>query len=75
MDKRDLHREGTENRVEGSKDELKGKVRHEVGDMTDDHSEQLKGKAQELKGKAQRKVGEMQSDAATDDDRNRNLDR
>lgn len=66
MADRDLHRDGTENRIEGATDELEGKVRGKLGDLTDDHSEQFKGKAKELKGKMQKKVGEAQQDAADD---------
>ena len=66
---RDLHNKGTENRVEGTVDELKGKVRGDVGDATDNHSEHLKGRAEEFKGKVQRKVGEAQQDAARNDNK------
>lgn len=63
------HDRGTENRVEGNIDEMKGKARKNIGDARGDTSQQLKGKAEELKGKGQKKVGEMQQDSA--DDRNR----
>lgn len=53
---------GRENRVEGQAEELKGKVRGEIGDATDDRSEQLKGKGEELKGKAKKEFGEAQED-------------
>jgi uncharacterized protein YjbJ (UPF0337 family) len=67
MADRELHREGTDNRVEGAAEELKGKVRGKLGDLTDDQSEQLKGKGEELKGKVQKKFGEAQQDAARDE--------
>ena len=70
MTDRKLHDKGTENRIEGSIDELKGKVRGDVGDATDNTSEHIKGRAEELKGKMQRKVGEAQQDAARKDERN-----
>ncbi len=66
-DRKDLHRKGTANRVEGTNEELEGKIRGTVGDAIDDHDEHLKGKAQELKGKAKKKIGELQQDAATPD--------
>ncbi len=66
-DRKDLHRKGTENRVEGSTEELEGKIRGDVGDALDDHSEHLKGRAQELKGKTKKKIGEAQQDAARRD--------
>ncbi len=64
MDK-DLKQRGLENEAEGKMDELKGKTRNAVGDMTDDRSEQIKGKAEELKGKMKKNFGEAQQD--TDD--------
>ncbi len=69
-DRRDLHREGTENRVEGAAEELEGKIRGGVGDALDDRDEHIKGRAKELKGKVKRKFGEAQQDIA-DRDRNR----
>jgi uncharacterized protein YjbJ (UPF0337 family) len=71
MDDRDRHDKGTENRVEGTVDELKGKARKNIGEARGDTSQQLKGKAEELKGKGQKKVGELQQDASRD----RNPDR
>ena len=62
----DLDRDGAENQIKGLGNELKGKARNAIGDVTGDRSEQIKGKAQEFKGKVQRKIGEAQSDA--DDD-------
>ena len=56
-DRKDLHTDGTKDRVEGTAKELEGKVRAKIGDATDDHSEHAKGHAQELKGKIQKGVG------------------
>jgi uncharacterized protein YjbJ (UPF0337 family) len=67
MSDQDRHDKGTENRVEGNIDEMKGKARKNVGDATDDKSQQLKGKGEELKGKAQKKFGEAQQDSADRD--------
>lgn len=52
---------GTENELKGKAKELGGKIRGEVGDMTDNHSEEVKGKKLELEGKAQKKLGEAQN--------------
>ena len=58
----DLGTDGFENQVKGAAKEVEGKVRKNLGDLTDNHSEELKGKAKEMEGKAQRKVGEAESD-------------
>ena len=71
-DRRDLHRDGTENRIEGAAEELEGKIRGGVGDAVDDHDEHLKGRAKEMKGKVKKKFGEVQQDIANRDrDRDR----
>jgi uncharacterized protein YjbJ (UPF0337 family) len=64
----DTYDKGTENRVEGKVDEVKGRVRNAVGGATGDTSEQLKGKAEELKGKAKQSIGGAQQDADRDRD-------
>jgi uncharacterized protein YjbJ (UPF0337 family) len=67
MADQDRHDEGTKNRVEGNIEEFEGKARKNLGDVTDDRSEQLKGKGKELKGKAQKKLGETQQDTSERD--------
>lgn len=67
MADRDIRRKGVKNQVEGAADEFKGKVRGDVGDAVDDHSEHLKGRIQEGKGKVQRKIGETQERIANKD--------
>jgi uncharacterized protein YjbJ (UPF0337 family) len=57
---KDLGTDGLENQVKGAAKEVEGKVRKNVGDITDNHSEEFKGKAKEMEGKAQRKVGEAE---------------
>ena len=57
----DLGTDGLENQIKGGAKELGGKIRKNIGDMTDNTSEELKGKAKEMEGKAQRKVGEAES--------------
>ena len=58
---KDLGTDGFENQVKGTAKEVGGKIRKNVGDMTDNQSEEIKGAAKELEGKAQRKVGETES--------------
>jgi uncharacterized protein YjbJ (UPF0337 family) len=67
----DLRKDGLENQVKGAAKEAQGKIRKNVGDITDDRSEELKGTAKELEGKAQRKVGEAQTRIDRDRDRDR----
>ena len=57
----DLGTDGLENQVKGAGKEVSGKIRKNVGDMTDNHSEEFKGATKELEGKIQRKVGETES--------------
>ena len=61
-DPRDLHRKGSENRIEGAAEELEGKIRGGIGDAVDDRDEHIKGRAKEMKGKARKKFGEAQQD-------------
>ena len=63
-DRDDLASKGAENQLEGTGDQVKGRIRNAVGGLTGDNSQQLKGKAEELKGKVQKSFGEGQSDAA-----------
>jgi uncharacterized protein YjbJ (UPF0337 family) len=64
MADKDRNEQGTENRVEGNIDEMKGKARKNIGEARGDTSQQLKGKGEELKGKAQQKLGETQQDSS-----------
>lgn len=57
----DLGTDGLENQIKGGAKEVSGKIRKNVGDLTDNTSEEIKGKAKEVEGKAQRKVGETES--------------
>jgi uncharacterized protein YjbJ (UPF0337 family) len=59
-DRKDMHAEGTRNRVAGAAKELEGKARAAVGDATDNGSEHLKGLGQQAKGKVQNAVGKAQ---------------
>ena len=57
----DLGKKGMKNQVKGAAKEVAGKARKNIGDMTDNRSEELKGAAKEMEGKTQRKVGETES--------------
>jgi len=69
MADRDLRREGTRDQAKGAFEELKGKVRGDLGDAFDNSDEHFKGRAEELKGKVRRKVGEAKEDIAERDKR------
>lgn len=54
---KDLETRGLENQVKGSAKEMKGKMRGDLGDATDNTSEHIKGRAQQLEGKIQKNFG------------------
>ena len=47
---KDLGTDGLANQIKGAAKEVEGKIRKNVGDITDNHSEEFKGKAKELEG-------------------------
>ena len=47
---KDLNERGLENQVKGTAKEMKGQVRGDLGDATDNTSEHIKGRAEELEG-------------------------
>ena len=69
MDERDkdLTDRGVENQVKGTAKEVGGKIRGDVGDLTDNPSEHLKGRAKEMEGKLQKNVGKMEQDVDKDE--------
>ena len=54
---KDLETRGLENQVKGSAKEMKGKMRGDLGDATDNTSEHIKGRAEQLEGKIQKNFG------------------
>ena len=63
---KDLNERGVENEVKGTAKEMKGKLRGDLGDATDNTSEHIKGRAEELKGKVQKNFGKGEQDADPD---------
>ena len=63
---KDLNERGTENQVKGAAKEMKGKVRGDIGDATDNTSEHIKGRAEELKGKVQKNFGKAEKNTDPD---------
>jgi len=63
----DLNNRGLEDQVKGTAKEVKGKIRGDLGDATDNSSEHIKGRAEEMKGKFQKNVGKAERDADPDE--------
>jgi uncharacterized protein YjbJ (UPF0337 family) len=62
----DLNEKGLENQVKGTAKEMKGKIRGDIGDATDNTSEHIKGRAEELEGKIQKNFGKGERKADPD---------
>ncbi len=56
--------EGRKDQAGGTWDELKGKVKKNVGDALDDTSMEAEGRVQEAGGKMQKETGEARAKAA-----------
>jgi uncharacterized protein YjbJ (UPF0337 family) len=63
---KDLNERGFENQVKGTAKEMKGQIRGDLGDATDNTSEHIKGRAEEAKGKIQKNVGKAERDLDPD---------
>jgi len=63
---KDLNDRGLENQVKGSAKEMKGQIRGDLGDATDNTSEHIKGRAEEFKGKVQKNIGKAERDLDPD---------
>lgn len=57
-----------DNRIEGTKHEVKGAVKEGVGKLTGDTSKQVEGNLEKNAGKVQNKVGQAQDDIKDMDD-------
>lgn len=62
----DLDNRGIDNQIKGTVKEMKGKLRGDLGDATDNASEHVKGRVEELEGKVQKKFGKAERDADPD---------
>jgi uncharacterized protein YjbJ (UPF0337 family) len=62
----DLNERGIDNQVKGTAKEMKGKIRGDLGDATDNTSEHIKGRAEELEGKMQKNFGKAERKADPD---------
>ncbi len=56
---------GTEDKTEGKVDELKGKAKERIGDLTEDEDLEAEGKKDELKGEGKGALGTVK-DAGQD---------
>lgn len=66
---RDLEQQGTENRMQGKGEELKGRVKDAAGGLTNDSDLQSEGKWDKLKGRAKDKLGEVQESLGREEKR------
>src|SRR5687768_6771208 len=66
MDK-DLKSRGMENEIEGKAKEMKGNLRGDLGDATDNTSEHIKGRKEQLEGKIQKNFGKTQQNLDPDE--------
>lgn len=58
-----------DDKVKGKMDEMKGKAKQAVGDLTDDRKRQAEGEMDEAKGKARQKIGEAKDFLDKEEDR------
>lgn len=54
---KDLNERGLENQVKGTAKEVKGKIRGDLGDATDNSGQHIKGRTEQLEGKIQKNFG------------------
>jgi uncharacterized protein YjbJ (UPF0337 family) len=66
---KDINDRGLENQVKGTAKEMKGKIRGDLGDATDNTSEHIKGRAEQLEGKVQKNFGKGERNADPDNRR------
>jgi uncharacterized protein YjbJ (UPF0337 family) len=69
-DDRDLEQRGTENRLKGKGEEMKGRLKDAAGGLTGDSGMQSEGKWDQLKGKVRDKVGDAQQSLGREEKRN-----
>ena len=53
-------KDSTENKAQGTVDELKGKIKEKVGQATNDPDLEAEGTGDKLGGKLQKKVGDVE---------------
>jgi uncharacterized protein YjbJ (UPF0337 family) len=56
-----------DNRIEGTKHQIKGTVKEGAGKLTGDTSQEIEGKVEKNAGKLQKEVGKTQEDLTDDD--------
>jgi len=66
---KDINERGLENQVKGTAKEMKGKIRGDLGDATDNTSQHIKGRAEQLEGKVQKNFGKGERNADPDNKR------
>ena len=68
MDDRTLREKGEDNQLEGTIDDVKGRLKDAAGGLTGDSKLQGEGKIDRAKGKFKDTVGKIQRDVADDRD-------
>lgn len=61
----DLQMEGWKNRIKGGWNEIKGNLKQQYADLTDDDLTYVEGKEDELRGRLQQKLGKTQQEVDT----------
>lgn len=65
-DERSMTERGSENKMRGTGNDLKGRAKDALGGLTGDSEMQAEGKMDRLKGKVQDEVGDLQRRAGRD---------
>ncbi|MBN1193830.1 MAG: CsbD family protein [Methanomicrobiaceae archaeon] len=52
-----------EDEIKGKGKQIEGKIREEVGKLTDNKTEQVKGKIEQVEGKVQEEIGKLKRKA------------
>jgi uncharacterized protein YjbJ (UPF0337 family) len=56
--------QGIEDQVTGTAKEMKGKLRGDLGDATDNGREHVKGRVEQFEGKVEKNIGKLEQDDA-----------
>ena len=57
---KDMNERGLENEAKGKAHEVKGNVKGDLGDATDNEDQHASGRAEELRGKVQKNLGKAE---------------
>jgi uncharacterized protein YjbJ (UPF0337 family) len=57
---KDMNERGTENELKGKAHEMKGSLKGDLGDATDNADQHASGRAEEVRGKIQKNLGKAE---------------